>query len=479
MKKTLYLLVFYLLLSTPLQAEVRELSLDDCLRLAQQNDRNLQASQAHQETLNEEVNIAQKNLLPTFKLTAGYTLIDRPTRLIIDADSFGPDLPDEDVPLYDSRRFRFASLMVEQPLFLGGALIQKLNRANSLASQSQLELRRQQNLLIRDTKNSFFRALNAQLRRQTSEKMMEVHRERLRLIKEQRTENQAKDEDVLAQQSELAFAESEVYQNRSRERNILNNLRNSLYLDPQTSISLKTPQAYFKLDTEAFNISPATFALNHRNDYLAQQKQIEAIEAEAKHAQSHLYPQVSMFGQYTRQNETNLDRDEIWTAGARLEWSIFAWGKNLAEVRRVRAEKLRAQRQKEAYAEKIRNETSDLWGAVQEKESLIDAWVLRTRLNETKLKRLLEEYHEGKTTWIEILNQEAELVAGYNNYRETINELEINLAYLQAALATPIDQWLLSQEIHQLDVEQTNFSLKNNLNNKTPPAKDNSDQPLK
>ena len=149
---------------------------------------------------------------------------------------------------------------------------------------------------------------------------------------------------------------------------------------------------------------------------LAQQKQIEAIEADVKHAQSRLYPQVSMFGQYTRQNETNLDRDEIWTAGARLEWSIFAWGKNLAEVRRVRAEKLRAQRQKEAYAEKIRNETSDLWGAVQEKESLIDAWVLRTRLNETKLKRLLEEYHEGKTTWIEILNQEAELVAGYNNY---------------------------------------------------------------
>jgi len=475
MKKTLYLLAFSLLLSTSAQAEVWEVSLDDCLRLAHQNDRNLQASQAHQETLKEEVNIAQKNFLPTFKLTAGYTLIDRPTRLIINADAFGPDLPDQDVPLYDSRsrRFRSASLMVEQPLFLGGALIQKLNRANSLAAQSQLELRRQQNLLIRDTKNSFFRALNAQLRRQTSEKMLEVHRERLRLIKEQRIENLAKDEDVLAQQSELAFAESEVYQNRSRERVILDRLRNSLYLDPQITISLKAPQTYYKLAENSANISPETLALDHRNDYLAQQKQIEAKEAEVKEAQSRLYPQVSMFGQYTRQNETNLDRDEIWTAGARLEWSIFEWGKNLAEIRRVRTEKLRAQRQKEAYAQKIRNETSDLWGAVQEKESLIDAWVLRTRFNETKLKRLLEEYREGKTTWVEILNQEAELVAGYNNYRETINELEINLAYLQAALATPIDQWLLSQDIYQLDVEQINFE------NKKTPAKDNSDQALK
>ena len=82
MKKIRYLAVLSLVFFTMFPAEALELSLNDCLQLAQQNDRDLQASQAHQQALDEEVNIAQKSFFPTFKLTAGYTLLDRPNRLI-------------------------------------------------------------------------------------------------------------------------------------------------------------------------------------------------------------------------------------------------------------------------------------------------------------------------------------------------------------------------------------------------------------
>lgn len=453
-----YLILLALILSTFTLSEALELNLEECLKLAIQNDHQLKAAQAHQKALHEEVNIAQKGLLPVFKLTADYTMLDRPTRNIIDANAFGPGLPTTDIPLYNTRRFHSINLIVEQPLFLGGALIQNLNCSRHTEEQSRLEFLRQQDLLQRDTENLFFQALNAQLRRQTSEKTLAVEQERLLLIKGWRDEGHVKDEDVLSQKAKLAFAESKVYQNRSRERILLDYLRNSLYLGEDITISLKAPSTYRKLAAETPDLTSS--ALGHRNDYLALQQQLDVMEASVKQAQSRLYPQLSIFGQYTRQSENNLDREEVWTAGARFEWLVFEWGKNLAEIRRAQAEKLRLQHHREAYAQEIRNETVDLWGAVREKETLIDAWALEIRFNETKLERILEEFREGETTLVDVLTQESELVDSYNIYRETINDLEITLARLQAALAISLDPWLQPQKIYQPDLNRVNSFLK-------------------
>lgn len=428
-----------------------ELSLEECLSLAIQNDRNLKAHQANEQARSEDVNIAVKSFFPTLKLTGEYTLFDRPNRLIIDANSFAPGLPGQDVPLYGDRRFKSTSLLLEQPLFTGGKLVQNLNKSKSIEEQARLNTLRQQSLLKRDTGELFFRALIQQLQREIREKTLLARKERLRVIKELQGEGYVKAEDVLRQEAELSFAEAELYRFQSRERVTLSQLKNALYLDPATELTLKAPGTYLSLSPEAQNLKSS--ALSYRKDYLALRQQINAAEADVKISQSKLYPQVSLYGQYTRQDENNLDRDEVWAAGARLEWSIFEWGKKLAEIRRAKAEKEQLLYQHEAIAQNIKNEADDLLAALLETEKVADAWRSRTQASESILTRSIDEFTEGQRTRADVLEQEAQFVAHYNSYLSAINEQGIALARFQAAVAVPLDDWLVRKSFYKPDLD--------------------------
>jgi outer membrane protein TolC len=457
---------FCICLLSTIPASALELSLEECLSLAIQNDRNLKAHQANEQARSEDVNIAVKSFFPTLKLTSEYSLLDRPNRLIIDANSFGSGMPAQDVHLYGDRRFKTTSLILEQPLYTGGKLVQNLKKSKNMEEQARLSTLRQQTLLKRDTGELFFRALNQKLQREIHEKTLQARRERLRVIKELQTEGYIKAEDVLQQEAELAFAEAELYRFQSREKVSLNQLQNALYLDPATELTLKAADSYQSLIPEAQKLKNS--ALSFRKDYLVMQQQINAAEADIKTTQSKLYPQVSLYGNYTRQDENNLDLDEIWATGARLEWSIFEWGKNLAEIRRAKAEKERLQYQQENFAQSIKSESDDLWAVLLETEKITAAWHIKTRAGEMMLTRSLEEFAEGRCTLADVLELEAEFITSYNNYLSAINNQGIALLRLQAAVAAPLDEYLVSKSFYRPDFNSSISRLQRLLTHSIP-----------
>ena len=438
-----------ILLLTALPVSAMELGLEDCLSLTMQNDREVKAAQAREEARGEEVAAARKNFLPELRMDASYTLLDRPNRLIIDADSFGSGLPAQDVELYGDRRFRSASLVLEQPLYRGGALRQELERTQRLEAQARYETQRRAELARRDAEELFLKTLSAQLQRENLDKTLESRRERLRMLRERRSEGYAQEEDLLRQQSELAFAEAEAQRARIREKVAVERLKNALYLDKDTVLTLRPPRHYQrpKVTDEGSSLAAST----SRADSLALEQQVLAADSEVRKARARLYPEISLFGQYTRQDDNNMDRDEVWSTGAVLEWTIFEWGKTLTEIRRAQAERLRLTHQRAVHARGISDEVDDLWGKVREKTLLVDAWELKIRLNRTSLQRVRAEFDEGQSTLADVLAREAELLGAYYEYRREINELGVDLAYLRAALASPLDEWLEEREILPLE----------------------------
>ena len=438
-----------ILLFTALPVSAMELGLEDCLRLSVENDREIKAAQAREEARGEEVSAARKSFLPELRMDASYTLLDRPNRLIIEANSFGTGLPVQDVDLYGDRRFRSASLVLEQPLYRGGALHQELERSQRLAAQSRYETKRRTELVRRDAEEFFLRTLNAQLQRESLDKALESQREQLRMLRERRNEGYAQEEDLLRRQSELAFAEAEAQRARIREKVAVDRLKNALYLDKSTTLSLREPRHYQR--PKVTDDGTALTASTSRSDSLALEQQVLAADSEVRKARARLYPEISLFGQYTRQDDNNLDRDEVWSTGAILEWTIFEWGKNLAEIRRAQAERLRLTHQRAAHTRGISDEVDELWGKVREKALLVDAWELKTRLKRTSLQRVRAEFNEGQSTLADVLAREAELHDAYYEYRREINELGVDLAYLRAALGSPLDEWLEEREILPLE----------------------------
>ena len=424
-----------------------ELTLDQCIAQALQNDRELKAETALLEARGEDVAIARKGFFPTLKLSAAYTLYDQPTRLIIDANAFGQGLPAEDVKLSDTDSVKSAQLVLEQPLFTGGELKHNLQKKEAQKDQAYLKLLRRKTLVERDVAEAYFQALNQQMQSQTHEKLLEARRERLRILRERLAEGYAIQDDILTLETDLALAEAELFRSRTRARVALAHLRNRLYLEEGVALPLAAPTFYQGLAGDGPDLKPA--AVQSRKDYLALGEQIKGAEAEVKRARSRLYPQVSLVGQYTRQDETNLTRAEVWAAGARLEWSLFEWGKNLAEIRQARAEKQHLQYQREAFARGMESEVEELWGEALALEKIAEALAGKTRSSERLLKTALAQYAEGAVKLDQVLELEAAMVASYHDYLATTNRLGMTLAYLKAALEPSSDDWLTRKELYR------------------------------
>lgn len=435
-----------------------ELTLEQCIAQALENDREIKAETALLEARGEDVAIARKGFFPTLKLSAAYTLYDQPTRLIIDANSFGQGLPSEEVELVDTDSVKSAHLVLEQPLFTGGELTHNLQKKEAQKGQAYLKLLRRKALVERDVAAAYFQALNQQMQSQTNEKLLEARRERLRILRERLAEGYGTRDEILTLGTDLALAEAELFRSRTRARVALVSLRNRLYLEQGVTLALAAPTSYHGLAGDGPDFKPA--AVQSRKDYLALGEQIKGAEAEVKRARSKLYPQVSLVGQYTRQDETNLTRAEVWAAGARLEWSLFEWGKNLAEIRQASAEKQHLQYQREAFARDMESEVEELWGEALALEKIAEAQAGKTRAGEGLLKTALAQYAEGTVKLDQVLEQEAAMVASYHDYLATTNRLGMTLAYLKAALEPASEDWLVRKELYRPDFEGLSKRLK-------------------
>lgn len=456
MMKRVSLALWLLLAAAP--GNALELTLEQCITRAIQNDRELKAEAALLEAQAEEVAIARKGFFPTLKLSAAYTLYDRPTRLIIDANAFGQGLPAEDVELTDTDNVKAAHLILEQPLFTGGELKHNLRKKEAQKDQASLTLQRRRALVERDIAEGYFQALNQQMQCRTNEKLLEARRERLRILKERQSEGYVSEDEILTLEAELALAEAELFRSQTRARVALASLRNRLYLDEGGALTLAAPTSYQSLAPHGPDLKPT--AVQSRQDYQALGEQIKGAEAEVQRTRSKLYPQVALVGQYTRQDETNLTRAEVWAAGARLEWSLFEWGRNLAEIRKANAEKQHLQFQREAFARDIEIETEELWGEALALEKIAEAQAGKTRASERLLQTMLANYAEGRVTLDAVLEQEAAMVANYHEYLTATNQLGLTLAYLKAALAPPSDAWLIRKELYQPNFEGLSQGLK-------------------
>ena len=448
MKRAILAFLLLLLAST---GNALELTLEQCIAQALENDRELKAETALLEARGEDVAIARKGFFPTLKLSAAYTLYDQPTRLIIDANAFGQGLPAEEVELSDADSVKSAQLVLEQPLFTGGELKHNLQKKEAQKDQAYLKLLRRKALVERDVAAAYFQALNQQMQSQTNEKLLEARRERLRILRERLAEGYGTKDEILTLETDLALAEAELFRSRTRARVALVGLRNRLYLEQGVTLALAAPTAYHALAGDGPDFKPS--AVQSRKDYLALGEQIKGAEAEVKRARSKLYPQVSLVGQYTRQDETNLTRAEVWAAGARLEWSLFEWGKNLAEIRQASAEKQHLQYQREAFARDMESEVEELWGEALALEKIAEAQAGKTRTGEGLLKTALAQYAEGTVKLDQVLEQEAAMVASFHDYLATTNRLGMTLAYLKAALEPESEAWLVRKELYRPDFE--------------------------
>jgi len=466
----LILLVFSLSL---VNAHAAELSLEECIALALENNRGLKAFEMDVFSSEEDIKTSRTRFLPSLKLKGNYTFLDKPDVIIIDSDSFATGIPPEDIELHAKNRNMYGlNLSIEQPLFTGGNLTHSFMKSKILNEEARYNVERQKKLLIFEIKKAFHEALKEQLYKGILEKIIESKKERLKVSKELFTEGYAQREDVLLLETDLSGSELALYKAKNRVDFALSNLKRLIYYQGADELSQKGKPINGFLTASLQELKES--ALQNREDLKRSLFKIKIAEEDIKLAKSGFYPHASLEGKYTIQKETNIARPEVWMLTAQIDWPIFEWGKTRSEVRKTEAQKQRLKYEHEELERTIVLEAEQAWRVFKENEKEVEVKEKRLRTAEYRFKQAMYRYAERVIKLVDLLEMEAELIKAYNEYIIAINDIDISLAHLEVSTSSSIERWFTTTDIYRPDLEFFSKTLKEIITKKRDGPEDKS-----
>ena len=451
MKRISFLMVCVLCCSAG-RAFGLEATLQECVDQALANNSELKSFKEDLAETREQVQISRSEFFPALKLKGGYSLIDKPERLIINRNVFGNNTPPQDIEISTGDRTSYnLNLVLTQPLYTGGGLTHTYRKSMHVSEETSRWVERRTRMLALDVRKAFHEALNAQLYTKIVEKAAEAKRERLRVLQELETEGYSGREEVLQQETDILFTELELFKGKNREKIALSRLRNLIRYEGNDDPVLKGNSFNGTLTAPLDEVREA--ALNNREELKASLSRVAAAEEEVSIARSRFYPQASLEGKFTQQTETNIARPQVWTLTAQLEWSLFDWGRTNSEVRQKVARRQKANYDREELKNTVRLEAEQAWGSLKECEMAVAAHKKRVTTEENRLHLTADRYAEGKLKLAEVIEVEAQFIKAYNEYLAAINDLDVGLANLETAAAQSMEPWLRNEVIYEPDVD--------------------------
>lgn len=415
-----------------------ELTVQDCVTMALENNKDLKAFAMDVRSGQQELKIARTKFLPSWKMNANYNLKDKSDQFLYEADVFSPGIPPGDVEFSTENKDMYGlSLILEQPLFTGGNINHSYKKSKIMNEQRQLKVERQKKLLAFEVKKNFYTVIKEQGYREASEKTLQFQRGKLAILQERLKEGYIKKEDILQMETTIAFAEFDLAKSKNREDLARSRLKEIIYYEGDEKISLKAKPLAAIFTSSLLQVKET--ALLNREELKISLLNIKTAEEELKIVKSDFYPQVSLQGSYTLQRENPITRPQVWEIGTRINWPIFEWGRTRAQVLRVRAVRQKSIYQHEQLKKNIVLEVEEIWRALKDKEGLIQAHEKKFKTTEYRLSLLKEQYSEGKAKLIDIAEMEAEVKKSHADYLAAVSDLNIQRAYLEAAASSPLN----------------------------------------
>ena len=441
-------LILFSLLTHP--ASALELTLDDCISKALENNRWLKSNEMDVRAAEEDVRMASSRLLPSLKLKGNYDLRDKEDSFLVPRDTFLSGIPPSDVELsYDNRETYGLALSIEQPVFTGMRLTHSYKKSQRLNEEARHDFDRKKKLLVFEVKKVFHEVLKEQLYAGILEKILNAKKEGLRVIQERNKEGYLRKEDLFIAENDLAASELEIFKTRNNAALALSNLRRLIYHQDNEEILLKGEPLNGTFTAALQEVKE--FALANRDDLKMSSARAQAAGEDIMIARGDFLPQVSLEGRYMMQHETNVTRPEQWMLSLQLDWSLFEWNRTKAEVSKAKALMQKQQYEHEDLTKRITLQAEEAWRTVQEKTREVEVKEKQLRTAEYSFKQTAEKYSEGTIKMVNFLNGEADLTKAYNEYLVVINDLNIALAELEIAASGMQESWVKRRDIYKPD----------------------------
>jgi len=431
------------------QAQALELTVEQCVAMGLSNNPALKAHEAKIESSRQDTLISRSAYMPTLTARGLYATVDEPQRIVIEKNLLGPGAPASDTEIRGEKDFYVASLTLRQTLYAGGRITHAYQRDNEYLASARHEFGNQRSQLTYDLRKTFYETLIHQAYVDSYVQQVNARQEALRVAMALAEEGLLSNDKTLQARAKLIFSEAELMQARQRADDSLDQLRRLLALDSDEELVLIDGKTYPVLKNATLDLNET--ALNKREDYKQLEAQLKAAEENLRVAKGGYQPEIYAEGGYLRQRETDLVQADTWGVSVNLDWPLFEGGKTDAEVGKANVEKQRLENLRRDLVATIRNEVQAGQRLVQQKQHLTEAYLINLQAEERGYQDILAQQEQGEIMAADRQEQKARLLMAQANYQESINQLRIAVAALEAATAASLEDLFGAHEIYRLD----------------------------
>jgi len=400
------------------------LTLDEAVRLAKSNNRDLKVWGLDVGKQREALGEAKTHLYPRFDTSVLAAQLLTPIDFTIKKGQLGTfsgtgPIPGSDTNLHTpARPIAIASVTATQPL------TQLIRIHLSIADQrlkvdaAQLSFDERGQKLTDDVRQSYYQVLQSQIQYESQQSTVKYLEELLQLTDRRFSQQAALKADRLSVKAEVAKATYQlttIEDKLADSKEVLNHL---LGRSVQTEFSVE-PVAATVPEQDELSAARAT-ALEHRPEVKLAANRVHQAELATKSEKTHYIPDVAIQASYVSPVNINFLPQNVGSVGALLTWQPWDWGEKRHKVRQAALAEKQAGLSAEDTQEQILLEVDSNFRHLREARAHLAVREALRDAETEKMRNQKEAYAQQSILLSDLLKQQSSLADAESQYHQAV-----------------------------------------------------------
>ncbi len=391
------------------------LSLDECIRVAVENNPALKAGGQEVKKMNYRVTESRAGFYPALSMQSNYRQYT----------VAGNDREFEDFG---------AGFTVRQNIFQGGKLIAQSKGAKAGLNAAENQYESLQQDLIYRVQESYYRYLQKLRLVQVAEKAVERAKIRVDEANARYIAGIATRSDILKSEVDLSDAELKLIQADNAALTAGGVLNNVLGYPVQNKIQIVDDLSNAIEDEIRTPDELIGNAFKNRPEILGMTNQLDVQKYNIRMFKSEYLPSIAATASYDWSGESASDMDDYWFAGVSLELPLFNGFSTKARVSEGKAEQTALEYDLENLRQTIGLEVWNAYLRVRESRQAIDNTVKFLERAKENLNISEGEYREGIGSMLEVIDAQTVLISAEESHINSLADHQIALANLDLVI---------------------------------------------
>jgi outer membrane protein TolC len=400
------------------------LSLDKAIRLALENNRQVQSASLQLQKANEDVEVARTHRLPVFDIQGQAAQLLTPVDFAFPQGAFGDfpgigPIPSTDTNVSVPRQLTYyVSSQMSQPITQLFRIGLGIDSARATSAIEQEHLNAQRLSVTNSVKRLYFAMLQTESALDSTEQAIALYRELDRTLDVRVAQKVALRADSLDVQFRLAREEltRTTYQNTlASQKEQMNQLlgrdvRTDLVVEPVTELSIA------EIDLNAAR----TRALENRPDLREARLKVEQADLDRRLTKAERIPDLSVAVSYNSYFNIDVMPTNLATAGLQLKWEPFDWGRKGRQLAAKTHTVSQARLALRDTEDRIIVDVNNRFRTLSEKRALLNVARMAQATSREKLRVKTNQYQVQAALLPDVLQLRAEQANSDDQYQQAL-----------------------------------------------------------